>query len=119
MPYPRHIDFPAANRLLNRGFLIVICCLTLLPRFSTQAADQWKDITSPLLERLTNNGAKAAWPGGCSGVVVNRTNGDVTIKIVGLGLWRSSDKGANWNRIDSDTITGRDETGWATSVDQN
>jgi hypothetical protein len=37
-----------------------------------QAADRWTDISSSLLERLTNNGA-AAWPGGCSGVVVNRT----------------------------------------------
>jgi photosystem II stability/assembly factor-like uncharacterized protein len=50
--------------------------------------------------------------------VVNRTNGDVTIKVVGLGLWRSSDKGNNWRRIDGNTISGRDETGWATSVDQ-
>ena len=52
-------------------------------------------------------------------MVVNRTNGDVTIKVVGLGLWRSSDKGKNWQRIDDNTISGRDETGWATSVDQN
>jgi hypothetical protein len=84
-----------------------------------RAADQWTDISSTLLERLTNNGAKQAWPGGCSGVVVNRTNGDVTIKLVGLGLWRSADKGRNWDRIDRDTVSGRDETGWATSVDQN
>jgi quinol monooxygenase YgiN len=41
------------------------------------------------------------------------------IKVVGLGLWRSSDKGRNWKRIDDDTISGRDETGWATSLDQN
>lgn len=82
-------------------------------------ADNWIDISSSLVARLTNSGAKAAWPGGCSGVVVNRTNGDVTIKVVGLGLWRSSDKGANWQRIDGDSISGRDETGWATSVDQN
>src|SRR5262249_2135556 len=84
-----------------------------------RAASDWTDISSALLERLTNNGAKPAWPGGCSGVVVNRTNGDVTIKIVGLGLWRSSDQGKNWQRIDGDVISGRDETGWATSVDQN
>jgi photosystem II stability/assembly factor-like uncharacterized protein len=51
--------------------------------------------------------------------VVNRTNGDVTINVVGLGLWRSSDKCRTWNRIDDDTISGRDETGWTTSADQN
>jgi photosystem II stability/assembly factor-like uncharacterized protein len=77
------------------------------------------DVSTSLLERLTNNGAKASWPGGCSGVVVNRTNAEVTIKVVGLGLWRSSDQGRNWRRIDGEVISGRDETGWATSADQN
>jgi photosystem II stability/assembly factor-like uncharacterized protein len=43
----------------------------------------------------------------------------VNIKVVGLGLWRSSDQGKNWQRIDDDTVSGRDETGWATSADQN
>lgn len=83
----------------------------------SRAADQWTDVSSGLLARLTNSGAKIEWPGGCSGVVVNRTTGIVTIKVVGLGLWRSADQGANWVRIDGETISGRDETGWATSVD--
>ena len=52
-------------------------------------------------------------------MVVNRTNGEVTIKVVGLGLWCSADEGKNWKRVDEKTVTGRDETGWATSVDQN
>ena len=81
------------------------------------AAESWVDITSPLLARITDSGAKLDWPGGCSGVVVNRTNGDVTVKVVSQGLWRSHDRGATWERIDSGAISGRDETGWATSVD--
>lgn len=97
---------------------LIICSLILLTP-SIQAADRWTDISSSLLERLTNNGAKPAWPGGCSGVVANRLNGEVTIKIVGCGLWRSSDQGKTWQRIDEDHISGRDETGWATSLDQN
>jgi len=92
---------------------------TLLAAAPAQAADPWIDVSTPLLQRLTNSGAKPAWPGGCSGVVVNRTNGDVTIKVVGLGLWQSSDQGKTWRQIDDHTISGRDETGWATSVDQN
>jgi photosystem II stability/assembly factor-like uncharacterized protein len=83
------------------------------------AQDHWVDVSSSLLARLTNNGAKPPWPAGVSGVVVNRTNGAVTMKIVGLGLWRSADKGQSWTRIDDNAISGRDETGWATSVDQN
>jgi len=98
------------------ALLFVTAGLESLP---LRAAGDWTDISTPLLTRLTNSGAKAAWPGGCAGVVVNRTNGDVTIKVVGLGLWRSSDLGNQWQRIDGDTISGRDETGWATSVHQD
>jgi len=94
-------------------------CAAAMVSAPLQAADEWTDISSPLLERLTKEGAKSEWPGGCSGVVVNRTNGEVTIKVVGLGLWRSADQGKNWKQIDEKTVTGRDETGWATSVDQN
>jgi hypothetical protein len=91
---------------------------TLICTGSAVAVD-WTDISSPLLARLTNGGAKLEWPGGCSGVVVNRTNGEVTIKVVGLGLWRSADRGTNWRRVDEGVISGRDETGWATSGDAN
>jgi photosystem II stability/assembly factor-like uncharacterized protein len=99
--------------------LLLLGVASGLTSFGVQAADNWTDITSSWMKGLTNNGAKPAWPGGCSGVVVNRTNGDVTIKVVGLGLWRSSDQGKNWTPVDRGTVTGRDETGWATSADQN
>ena len=99
-------------------FLLIVCSLMLVTP-SVQAADRWTDISTSLLERLTNSGVKLPWPGGCSGVVANRLNGDLTIKVVGYGLWRSSDQGKTWRRIDGDQISGRDETGWATSVDQN
>ena len=114
--HPIHSPFSQPSR---HGILLVACGAAMLLSFHSQGSDQWTDVSSSLLERLTNSGAKPAWPGGCSGVVVNRTNGDVTIKVVGLGLWRSSDKGRNWQRIDGNTISGRDETGWATSMDQN
>jgi len=91
---------------------------TLLPS-TARAEDRWVDISSALLGRLTNNGAKLPWPGGVSGVVVNRTDGVVTIKVVGLGLWRSSNQGKDWARIDGEVVSGRDETGWATTIDQN
>ncbi len=106
-------------RALRHSAVLVIGSTAGLMALSAQAAGKWMDISSPLLERLTNSGAKPAWPGGCSGVVANRTNGDVTIKVVGLGLYRSSDQGRNWRRIDDNAVSGRDETGWATSVDQN
>ena len=99
--------------------MLMIAGAVLLLGLPAGAADRWADISTPLLERLTNNGAKPAWPGGCAGLVVNRTNGEVTIKVVSLGLWRSADQGKHWRQIDENTISGRDETGWATSLDQN
>ena len=113
------VNHPYLFRAFHRVAVLALGCTIALLGLSARAADRWTDISSALLERLTNNGAKPAWPGGCSGVAVNRTNGDVTIKVVGLGLWRSSDQGRIWKRIDGDAISGRDETGWATSVDQN
>ncbi len=107
--------FHRARRVVETAVLLAVAFLVM----SARAADEWVDISAPLLEKLTNNAVKMAWPGGCSGVVVNRLNGDVVIKVVGQGLWRSSDQGANWTRIDNNTVSGRDETGWATSVDQN
>ncbi len=104
---------------LRCGVLTALCGAALLAAVSIQGAATWTDLTSPLLERLTNSGAKLAWPGGCSGVVANRLTGAVTVKVVGSGFWRSADQGKTWQRIDGDAISGRDETGWATGVDQN
>ncbi len=98
--------------------LLVLGGVAVLLATSAQAAG-WMDISGALLGRLTNSGAKPAWPGGCSGVVANRQTGAIIIKVVGCGLWRSSDQGATWERIDEDHVSGRDETGWATSADQN
>jgi hypothetical protein len=98
---------------------LALCLMALFCTPVTRGAETWVDISSALVTRLTNHGAKAEWPGGCSGVVANRTNGHVTIKVVGLGLWRSPDKGRTWQRIDENKISGRDETGWTTSADQN
>jgi hypothetical protein len=114
-----HMMFVTTPPALLRNLVRVISSVALLLTTSVQAADTWTDVSTSLIERLTNSGSKLGYPGGCSGVVANRLNGDVTIKVVGCGLWRSSDKGKSWRRIDDNNISGRDETGWATSVDQN
>ena len=76
---------------MNRKVAVIL--LAFVPAV-VPAADSWTDISSAMVANLTNNGVKLAWPGGCSGVVANRLNGDVVIKVVGQGLWRSSDQGA-------------------------
>jgi hypothetical protein len=117
--HPASLSLARRLQLSRRSVIRLVCCLAASLSLSAPAAEAWTDISSGLLARLTNSGAKPEWPGGCSGVVVNRTNGAVTIKIVSLGLWQSSDQGTNWQQLDEKTISGRDETGWATSVDQN
>jgi hypothetical protein len=105
----------AVPRVLSMVFIdIMVLCAS-----SVNSADPWMEITSSLVASLMNSGAKPVCPGGCSGVVVNRLNGELMVKVVGYGLWRSSDQGGSWQRMDHHTISGRDETGWATSVDQN
>ena len=91
----------------------------LLLAANVQAAEMWIDISTSLIEKLKSQGDKLAWPGGCSGVSVDRLTGRVVVKVVGGGLWRSADQGVSWQRIDGGTVSGRDETGWATHVDQN
>jgi hypothetical protein len=113
-----HSVLSRVPHVLRRGVVLVVCGVAGLLPAAVQAANAWTDVCSPLLERLTNSGVELAWPGGCSGVVANRLNGDVIIKVVGAGLWRSSDQCKTWQRIDDHTVSGRDETGWATSVDQ-
>jgi hypothetical protein len=91
--------------------------LTAAPAVAAPAVDAWTDVSTALVDSLKAKGITTGYPGGCSGVVVNRLTGEVTIKVIGCGLWRSGDQGATWARIDANTIGGRDETGWATSAD--
>lgn len=37
-----------------------------------RAVEPWVDISTPLVQRITNSGKVPGYPGGCSGVVVNR-----------------------------------------------
>jgi photosystem II stability/assembly factor-like uncharacterized protein len=79
------------------------------------AADTWTDISTAQIEKLD----KQPWPGGCAGTVVNRLNGDVMVNIVGNGLWKSSNQGQSWTRLDGGVVSGRGECAWSVQVDQN
>jgi hypothetical protein len=81
----------------------------------------WTDITTSQLATLGGRAAQS-YPGGVSGVLVNRLTGDVTVHIVGFGLWRSANRGATWTRIDTQTLDlngGRSENGWSLQIDQD
>src|SRR5579859_7842854 len=84
---------------LARHMGVALCVMVLGLGLSSRAADTWIDVSSRLLAELTNNGVKLPWPGGCSGVIVDRQTGDVTIKVVGSGLFLSKNRGEDWTRI--------------------
>ena len=82
-------------------------------------APQWTDISTAQITALGGSAAQS-YPGGVSGVLVNRSTGDVTIHIVGFGLWRSSDQGGTFARLDGNVIDkngGRTENGWGLQSD--
>ncbi|MCX7044848.1 MAG: hypothetical protein NTX50_05070 [Candidatus Sumerlaeota bacterium] len=69
-------------------------------------------------EQVTSQ-VKCSWPGLTAGVAVDRTNGDVYMVASGQGIWKSSDRGATFARVDGNTIGGRCETGYALCADPN
>jgi hypothetical protein len=82
---------------------------------------RWTDVSTAQITQLGGMAAQS-YPGGCSGTLVNRLTGDVVIKIIGFGIWKSSDKGMTWARIDQNKIDmggGRCENGWSMQVDQD
>jgi hypothetical protein len=81
------------------------------------AKGQWASISDGVLAKLQEQGVKPAWPGQTTGVAVDRTTGHLFMIVTGLGVWRSSDKGATFERLDGGAIGGRCETGYALQMD--
>jgi len=60
---------------------------------------------------------KPGYAGPTAGVVVDRVSGDVFMVVNDQGLWKSSDHGQTFARVDEKNIGGRCETGWALNFD--
>lgn len=77
----------------------------------------WVDISSPIVRKLTEAGQKTAWPGETAGVAVDPVSGDVYMIVTGQGVWKSTDTGKSFARVDGGKIGGRCETSFALNVD--
>jgi hypothetical protein len=73
---------------------------------------QWVNISEPVSSKV-----KPGYAGPTAGVAVDRASGDVFMVINDQGLWKSSDQGKTFARVDEHNIGGRCETGWALQVD--
>src|SRR5262245_28224990 len=64
---------------------------------------------------------------GTGGVAVDRTNGHAYIVVTGKeifkergqGIWKSTDAGVTFSRVDGDIVAGRCETGYGLCLDPN
>jgi len=77
----------------------------------------WVNVSDPVVNKLAADGKKQDWPYQTAGVACDATNGDVFMVLPGQGLWKSSDRGAMFARVDGGAIGGRCETSFALNVD--
>src|SRR4051812_2018201 len=70
----------------------------------------WVNVSDPVIKKLEGEGKKIDWPGLTAGVICDATNGDVYMVVPGQGLWKSSDRGGTFARVDGGAISGRCET---------
>lgn len=74
--------------------------------------EKWVPISASVLAQT-----KPGYPGKTAGVTVDPASGDVYMIIPDQGLWKSTDHGEKFTRIDDGKIGGRCETGFALNVD--
>ncbi|MDB5391561.1 MAG: BNR/Asp-box repeat protein [Planctomycetaceae bacterium] len=82
-----------------------------------QEKGKWINISDSVIAQLAQDGKKPGEYGPTSGVAVDRSNGDVYLCINGQGLWKSTDQGGKFERVDGGQISGRCETGFAIDID--
>ncbi len=78
---------------------------------------KWVSISDKLVAAIEKtNGKPTKWPGQAGGIACDRTTGDVYLVVTDNGVWRSSDQGATYVRIDKGNVSGRAETGFSLDV---
>lgn len=77
----------------------------------------WVDISSSIVQKLADAGQKTSWPGETAGVAVDPESGAVYMIVTGLGVWKSTDTGKTFGRVDGGKVGGRCETSFALNVD--
>jgi hypothetical protein len=104
-----------------------VCFLAIFALFCaglySLAAAAWTDMSTSMIASLGGQCGGSSWEKGCAGIGVNRLTGDVYLHIEGKGIYKSTNQGSSWTRIDNNMIDnscgGRCETGWAFQVNQD
>lgn len=104
------------NRLLAWAVLILLAADSRGAEPAPVAAE-WVDVSTPTIEELAAAGQKTDWPGETAGVAVDAVNGDVYMIVAGLGVWKSTDRGASFARCDAGAVGGRCESAYSLNID--
>lgn len=99
------------------GFVALMVMACGMSAARGQEKGKWVNISDPVIAKLTAEGKKIGWPGQTVGVVVDRATGDVYMVVCDQGLWKSTDRGKTFQRVDGGAISGRCETGFALNFD--
>lgn len=89
----------------------------LLAVLTAGQAPTWTDVSAGVLQQLKDEGKKLDWPQGTAGVSVDPATGDLWMVVPGQGLWKSSDQGRSFARVDGGAVGGRAETSYALQFD--
>ena len=104
---------------MNLKNYLRLSLLIVSVNFFDGKTQNWTDISSAWIASQGMNQGTTSYNIGCGGVVANRLTGDITIKFTNFGLWRTSDQGSAFVRIDQNTVGGRCESAWALQCDQD
>jgi photosystem II stability/assembly factor-like uncharacterized protein len=84
---------------------------------ATAPANDWQNISDPVINALTAGGTKLPWPAGTGGVAVDQATGTVFMEIAGVGMWASRDHGDRFAPVAEGIIVGHNEFGYAMNAD--
>jgi hypothetical protein len=106
------------NKLIvTASILCLAVCMAFADNVNTNVPAGWTAITST--SWISGLGPQTDNYGGVSNVKVNRLTGDLLIDASGYGVWKSSNKGGTYTRLDGGLLSGRCENGLAMQVDQD
>jgi hypothetical protein len=105
-------------RFCNRLGLILTCLLLATNSHAARLAARETNEWVPVSQQITDN-VVAGYPGKTAGVTVDPTTGDVYLVVPDQGIWKSSDQGKSFERVDRGTVGGRCEGGFSLDMAPN
>mgnify|MGYP002623681583 CR=1 FL=1 len=99
--------------------IVLRLALAIVPLFAfltAAAAEDAKGSWVAISEEVTSQ-VKPGYPGKTAGVTVDPATGDVFMVVPDQGIWKSTNQGESFSRIDEENIGGRCETGYALNFD--